>query len=348
MTTQSRDIVLFIEHNRVLQKYNQQKFCEGIISERNYRRYLNDDVQVKFDVVLKFIDRLGYTFQAFFDALKTHKDSLDELFETLDKTFRNYEYTHAKRIIQEIKAYIHTLTSSRLDKLKLYERLIQLYESLKDFQNPKDQASALHILNETKVLSMLDHTYYTYDEFMFINVLMNKIYNLLPLNVQTQFNQFYVRFISGEHQIIGGNPLEHIQQIYSYYVSSIFGKNHVTKKESKQGGQYIKDGIFLTRQTHMIYNLMALNYLNSSVCYSFKDLDAGKKSAYYTFMSVFAQDNSAGFIPAFKTAFSLAIPTETLKRHLLKEWRRHVLNDLFYYEEVTHYHDLSSFYHENN
>jgi hypothetical protein len=348
MDFNSRDILLFIEETRIKQKYNQITFCDGIISVRNYRRYLNEDAQVKFEVVLQFIHRLGYSYSAFFEALIQYKDSLSQRFKSLDKSFKDFNYDQAKSDIQEIKTFSLYLTTSQVDQLRLYEKLIHLYDHLEHFNDPKDQQTALQILEQTELLTLLKRSVYTYDEFMFINVLMNKIYNLLPLHIQRIFQQFYQAFIDGEKSIIDGDALEHIQQIYSYYVSSIYGKGYITKSETIQGGILIKDGIKLTRLTHMIYNLMALNYLNSSMCYLHKEIEAAKKSAYMTFITIFAQDNSAGLIPAFKTAFGQVIPIETLKIHLLEELDRYFNQNINYYKEVNSYHDLSTFHNEDH
>ena len=348
MTFRAQDILLFLEDQRIKKKYNQLAFCRGIISERNYRRYLNDEVQAKFEIILQLIHRLGFTYSAFMEALVTQKDTLHVMFQTLDQFFKDFNYVKAKATIYDIKQFSQVLTPSQKDRLSLYEKLIRLYERIEDFKDPKDQHTAVQILEDTQLISMLHHTQYTYDEFMFINLIMNKIYNLLPLDTQLKFQLFYQQFIDGTFSIIDGDALEHIQQIYSYYASSIYGKGYISEEETKQGGVLIKDGIHHTRLTHMIYNLMALNYLNSSMCYLHQELEDAKKSAYTTFVAVFSHQNHKGFIPAFKTAFSQVIPIDILKTHLIDEFKRYANNDIFYYEEVKAYNDLSTFYNENH
>jgi len=328
-----------IETLRIERKINQALFLKEIVSDRQYRRYLNGESTPTLTIFLKLLERLNYTLPTFLTYLETKKMKHNQQFDQLRFAMIDFDYTTSKVLIKDIKSM--QLSNDQIETLRLYETLIDFYEKLG--QNEQlDKTRVENILNETNVLSLLNHTYYSSSTFSLVNLLMNKIFNLLDQEKQQRFLSFYLDFIEDRKFVLDGDTLENKQMVYSYYVSAIYGRSYISEAETKKGGQLIKDAILLTKETLMSYNLMALNYLNSSMCYLHHLNEDAKKSLFYTFMSVFGTGNSEGILPSFKLAFSQVTTSQVILKDFKDELKRHLEKDTYYQEEVLSYNDLST------
>jgi len=318
-----------IESLRIEKKINQDVFLKNIVSDRQYRRYLNHESVMTLDVFLKLLRRLEYDITSFLTYIEQKQlDKKKPLFD-IRSAMIDFDYNKAKTLINNLQ---QTTQTNDIDAmLTLYLKLIDFYEKL-DINKDSDNRKVSTFLKETHVLDSLDARYFSAEKFSSINLLMNKIFNRVEPLHQKNFLDFYSDFIEGKKFLLDGDTLENIQMFYSYFCAATFGRSYISEDEAEKGGRYIKEAIQHTRQTHMTYNLMALNYLNSSMCYLHKALDDAKKSAYTTFVS----------------AFSQVISIDVLKTHLIEEFKRYANNDIFYYEEVKTYNDLSTFYNEND
>lgn len=337
MTTQNW--LYDIETLRIERKINQESFLKDIVSDRQYRRYLNGESTLTLTIFLKLLERLDYTLPTFLTYLETKKTKEHQQFEQLRFAMIDFDYSTSKTMIKDIQS--KHLSKEQLETLKLYETLIEFYEKLGQNEH-LDKTRVDNILKETNVLSLLNYTYYSSSTFSLINLLMNKIFNVLDQEKQQRFLRFYLDFIENRKFVLDGDTLENKQMVYSYYVSAIYGRPHISEEETKKGGQLIKDAILLTKETLMSYNLMALNYLNSSMCYLHQLNDDAKKSLFYTFMSVFGTGNPEGIFPSFKLAFSQVTTSQVLLKDFKDELLRHLKTDTYYQEEVLSYNDLST------
>ena len=328
-----------VETLRISKKLNQTFFLKDIVSERQYRRYLTGDSSLTLSIFLKLLERLDYDLPTFLTYLDTKKNNIQQTFDQLRFAIIDFDYQHAKNMIDDMHKI--DLSEDQKKTLKLYQSLINFYEQLGQNEH-HDRMRVQSILDETHVLSLLDQTYYTSSTFSLINLLMNKIFNLLDQEKQQRFLTFYLDFIEDRKFVLDGDALENKQMVYSYYVSAIYGRSYISEAETKKGGQLIKDAILLTKETLMSYNLMALNYLNSSMCYLHHLNEDAKKSLFYTFMSVFGTGNPDGIFPSFKLALSQVTTSDMIIKDFKDELKRHLQSDTYYQEEVRAYNDLST------
>jgi hypothetical protein len=328
-----------IESMRIEKKINQEVFLKDIVSDRQYRRYLNHESVMTLDIFLKLLQRLDYDMATF--LVYVDQKQLEEKKPLMDirSAIIDFDYDKAKTWIHALKKRPQTKDIDAL--LTLYLKLIDFYEKL-DLNKDSDNQKVSAFLKETDVLDALNETYFSADKFSSINLLMNKIFNRVEPIHQKAFLDFYSDFIEGKKIVLDGDTMENIQMFYSYFCSATFGRSYISEDEAEKGGRYIKDAIQLTRETLMTYNLMALNYLNSSVCYLHKLNEDAKKSLFYTLMSVIATGNHQGIFPSFKLAFGDVVSKENLLRDFKDELQRHLEHDTHYYEEAKTYNDLST------
>jgi transcriptional regulator with XRE-family HTH domain len=335
---QLQKIMYVLESLRTHKKMTQQHFLQSITSDRQYRRYLNLESDMTIETLTKLINRLDMTLESFFSYVETYVSKKEHAFQVLKQKMSDYDYEHALQDITIISS-TYDLTEDERETLEFYQGLITFYQQLGDKE--KDKRFVLSRIQDLNLLEMLNHTYYSNDTFSFINLFMNKTYNLMSLDIQLLFQQFYLDFINEKKFLLDGERLENIQMFYSYLVSAIYGKSVITQEETEMGGARIKAGIALTKKTHMTYNLMALNYLNSSMCYLHQLHEEAKKPLFFTFMAVLSQDQAKGMIPAFVTAFSQVTNKDTLLKDILEMLERYLYHPYHYYEEVETYDDLS-------
>lgn len=328
-----------IESLRIEKKINQEVFLKDIVSDRQYRRYLNQESVMTLDIFLKLLQRLDYDMSSF--LVYVDQKQLEEKKPLLDIRSAIIDFDYIKA-----KTWIHALKKRPQKKdidamLSLYLKLIDFYEKL-DLDKDSDHQKVSSLLKETDVLDSLKETYFSSDKFSSINLLMNKIFNRVESVHQKAFLDFYSDFIEGKKVVLDGDTMENIQMFYSYFCSATFGRSYISEEEAEKGGRYIKDAIQLTRETLMTYNLMALNYLNSSICYLHKLNEDAKKSLFYTLMSVIATGNHQGIFPSFKLAFGDVVTRENLIKDFKDELQRHLEHDTKYYEEAKDFNDLST------
>jgi len=331
-------IMFALESLRVDKKMTQSLFLKDIMSDRQYRRYLNMESDITVETLIQLIERLEMTLESFFHYVDTFMTKKEQAFQQLKQHMSDYHYEQALKDITLIYKTYELIDEER-QTLLLYQALITFYQRLGNKE--QDQQFVLNLMRELDLLSMLNQTYYSNDTFSFINMFMNKTYNLMALDIQLQFQQFYVGFIQEKKHLLDGERLENIQMFYSYLASSIYGKSTITQEETTLGGSIIKEGIHLTQQTHMTYNLMALNYLNSSMCYLHQLNLEAKKPLFFTFMSVLSQDNAKGMLPAFIQALTQVASKDTLLDDTLEMLTLYVSQPKHYHEEVDTYDDLS-------
>lgn len=327
-----------LESLRIDKKMTQSFFLRDIMSDRQYRRYLNLESDMTLETLVQLIERLEMTLESFFNYVDHFVTQKEKAFQNLKQHMSDYHYDQASHDIKLIQK-MDGLLEEDLQILRLYQSLITFYQKLGD--KDKDQQLVLKLMKELNLLSMLTHTYYSNDTFSFVNMFMNKTYNLMPLPIQLQFQQFYLDFIQEKKFLLDGERLENIQMFYSYLASSIYGKSTITQEETNLGGMLIQEGIHLTKKTHMTYNLMALNYLNSSMCYLHHLHTEAKNPLFFTMMSVLSQDNAKGILPAFLQALTQVATKETLLNDTLEMLDFYFTHNKRYYEEVETYDDLS-------
>ncbi len=328
-----------IESLRIEKKINQDVFLKNIVSDRQYRRYLNHESVMTLDVFLKLLRRLEYDITSFLTYIEQKQlDKKKPLFD-IRSAMIDFDYNKAKTLIYNLQKTTQTNDIDAM--LSLYLKLIDFYEKL-DVNKDSDNRKVSTFLKDTHVLDSLDARYFSAEKFSSISLLMNKIFNRVEPFYQIKFLDFYSDFIEGKKFLLDGDTLENIQMFYSYFCAATFGRSYISEDEAEKGGRYIKDAIQLTRESLMTYNLMALNYLNSSMCYLHKLNKDAKKSLFYTLMSVIASGNYQGIFPSFKLAFSDVVSKNDLIQDFISELEKHLNNDTQYYEEAKAYNDLST------
>ena len=165
MLTHSKDLALFLEQMRVSRGISQEDFTEGIISNRQYQRYVNGSSPMPFHLLDNFAERLNIKK----DYLLLEFDSygIKETTNVVDflNAVNSDDFEKAKKIQKEIDPkYILDSTN-----LKFYEfaKLLQVYKERKSSKEnhsfklkeligyPKVLSNSAMTLFETVILSNL-------------------------------------------------------------------------------------------------------------------------------------------------------------------------------------------------
>ena len=115
-----------IESLRIEKKINQDLFLKDIVSDRQYRRYLNQESVMTLDIFLKLLQRLDYDMSSF--LVFVDQKQLEEKKPLLDirSAIIDFDYDKAKALIYDLRK---TLQSKEIDALlTLYLKLIDFYE----------------------------------------------------------------------------------------------------------------------------------------------------------------------------------------------------------------------------
>lgn len=333
-------IIESLETLRLKKKIKQSLFLEGVLSERQYRRYLNYESEMSIETLLTLIQRLDISIDEFFSYASSLESKKERFLKTLKTKVMDFDYQEAKRMIKTSHTY--RLDEDEQSLIQLYQSLIEFYERL-DESSERDVTFVNQLLKDTHLLAVLNQKYISNTMFSLVNLIVNKTYNLFNHETQRLFQQFYKRLIDKEILLIDGETIFDIQLYYSYYLSTIYGQKTISKDDTTSGGKLLLDAIVLTQETLMSYSLMALNYLNSSMCYGNKSLENAKKSQFYTLLSVLAQPNYDGILPSFKQAFAQVVDSKTFIDDFTQMLDYHIKNDTYYYKEIYTYDDLSTF-----
>lgn len=123
-STYSRDLALYFEKLRFDRHLTQEVFVEGIVSLRQYRRYLKGDSHISQDVVNLFCERLCYPTHS---LLISFENERQEEMKRVVKFYNMVAYHDDNAYISFIKEYPRKRIIDRLN-LMIYDHAIIAHE----------------------------------------------------------------------------------------------------------------------------------------------------------------------------------------------------------------------------
>ncbi len=151
-STYSKDLALYFEKLRFDRQLTQEVFVEGIVSLRQYRRYLKGDSHISQDVVNQFCERLGYP---------THSLLIDfenERQEEMKRVVRFYNmvaYRDEPAYLAFVKEYPRKRIMDRLN-LMIYDHSLIAHEYNHRRITPEEYTKhTLELIDYPRILSKL-------------------------------------------------------------------------------------------------------------------------------------------------------------------------------------------------
>ena len=125
MYNHSKDLALFLEQMRVSRGISQEEFTDGIISNRQYQRYINGSSAMPFHLLDEFAERLNVKKDFLLLEFDSYGIKETNNIMALYNAVNNGEIENAKKIQAEISPK-YIMDSSNL-KLYQYSQLIFLF-----------------------------------------------------------------------------------------------------------------------------------------------------------------------------------------------------------------------------
>ena len=89
----------YIEYLRKESKISRTDFCEGICSDRQYRKYINGESIMKQDKLLLFCKKLGFTIEQFYFSFNEYDKEETKIVMKFYNAVSNKQYETAKKRI---------------------------------------------------------------------------------------------------------------------------------------------------------------------------------------------------------------------------------------------------------
>lgn len=266
-----------IEHLRLQKKLTYQRFLDGIVSERSYRRYVNEGKPFNFEVLVLLVDRLQMRMRDFIIFSLNHISVKHQQEIYLSHYLDHEMFDEAKKLLESVKPPFYT----HVGKVIL-PSLIKRYAFL---HNQIDQYEYLHFLksqinleqlksrktidrNAIKVLLLLlqDGTYD--DQITVAPILIDVMLGHKQLITQQYDVDMNAMIQSLAHALFSNERLKetfasHIDQTFKYAIENI-KKYHLDEgliSFFTDALQYIKkeDHLF---HSYIIYYLMTKRLRN--------------------------------------------------------------------------------------
>ena len=122
MQNTSRDFGLFIENIRVSRKILQEDFVDGILSKRQYQRYLKGESAISNEKMIKLVDKLELEFFSVYNRYLKSSDIEHKMVNELYNFIISLEFKKSFELVKEYKDYKFETT--------YYMKLFELYSAL--------------------------------------------------------------------------------------------------------------------------------------------------------------------------------------------------------------------------
>ncbi len=190
----SRELCIYIERLRSSRKISQENLTDGLVSIRQYRRYLNGVSDMPFDIFIKMVEKMGLRTNT---ILKEMENSRDEEYRYCSKLYNyaiTYNYVSFNKLLNN-NPYTHFIDSNN-------QLLFDLACVMKDYyQNKGSKKQAFEeigdLINYPKILS---HEMITEIELLALSVLVD----LGSKSARQKIIERIFYFYQNEKGIIGG------------------------------------------------------------------------------------------------------------------------------------------------
>ncbi len=190
----SRDLCIYIERLRSSRKVSQEYLTDGLVSLRQYRRYLNGESDIPFDIFINMVEKMGLRTDTVLKEMETIRFEEYQYSNSLFNYAIKYEYEKFDKLIKD-KNLDHFVDPN--NKL-LYELALILKDYYQNRRSKKHiYAELCEILDYPKILK---HEMITEIELLVLS-------NLVDVSQKTTQKKIIDRifyFYKHENSIIGG------------------------------------------------------------------------------------------------------------------------------------------------
>lgn len=151
-STYSKDLALYFEKLRFDRHLTQEVFVEGIVSLRQYRRYLKGDSHISQDVVNLFCERLGYHTHS---ILISFENERQEEMKRVVKFYNSAAYHDERAYLAFIKEYPRKRIIDRLNQM-IYDHTIIAHDyNLKKITAEEYAKKTIELVDYPNILKRL-------------------------------------------------------------------------------------------------------------------------------------------------------------------------------------------------
>lgn len=186
---QSQEIILYIDRLRADRNITQEDFLDGVVSMRQYRRYLKGDSSMSYSLIDQLAKRLGFDSEMILLELESEKlkqtQQINNLYNlvvsrNLEKAYQLFQEVDYDRIISENDQllYNHAVNMfnyfvGKVSQKQTIDRTKELIELPKLLKKKAISSSELLVLV----------SFFFFDEYKEINVIAEKLASYIENNI---------------------------------------------------------------------------------------------------------------------------------------------------------------------
>ena len=265
---ESQALVGYIEKIRYGRIISQEQMLEGVISIRQYRRYLYGKVDIPFGVFSQLANKINIPPRKLFSEFEEQR--LKE--KRLISSFYNAVVAHNERIIEKLYSQIDEDTIFDFEQLLFFESAKKLYAYNSGKINKEDVASFhKELIQYPKILA---NAFLTDNELY----ILGTISEYDPASRPTIMNKLQLLYESDQLRVSGDNVLIMTQILFwlAKYTGSL--------KQYDKTISYCDKAIEYNNQYQSKYLMKYFHYYKSLSYYRTNQIDEYKESLYKTIL----------------------------------------------------------------
>jgi len=196
MQNTSQDFGLFIENIRISRKILQDDFVDGIISKRQYQRYLKGESAISNEKIIKLVDKLELEFFSVYNRYLKSSDIEHKMVNEIYNYVISHEFKKSFDLVNDYKDYVFETT--------YYMKLFELYstltkQKLKRISNSMAVSIFEKSINYPKVLDNETLNFIELTALLYIaqitkdqdklKIISSKLYHVLRYNKLSDFDK---------------------------------------------------------------------------------------------------------------------------------------------------------------
>lgn len=206
----------YLEKERQIQHLTIKQFVEGVFSERTYRRYINEGMEIPYQKLKKLLLRLsvnpfGFLYSIQATLVAKHPDELDILMSLVDE---NYSQVN-ELIDQRDSQPFHTF---------LGEYAIPIFMNMLDVYNHKQtlETAQANILNKIDIKLFINQTFVTQEPIQ----ALNSFVDIIPKEMLEPLFNVVQNIIKGDYKYHFSMYRLAMANLYSLNFKLIFRMYH--------------------------------------------------------------------------------------------------------------------------
>ncbi|MBN3490524.1 helix-turn-helix transcriptional regulator [Acholeplasma equirhinis] len=274
----SRELALFLEKMRFLRGISQEEFTEGIISNRQYQRYVRGESPMPYHLIDLFAERLNVRKEQLLLEFDNH---------TLKETMNiiNYFQAVSNRDMDQINHYKSLIDPEYIiepDNRKTYQ-LTKLNEDyiLNKISQEQYKLGLLKLIEYPKILSQTAMSYFE------VNVL-SKLIDFVSTDEQNLIAQKIGNYLENPDLIWSGNQIVTFN-VLIFRLARYYG----IKEDYKSVITYSNLGIKMNTRSKSLNNLDYYFYFLALSYFRLNDQDKFKENLYKCYGALIANNNQS-------------------------------------------------------